>query len=159
MGKWVHRLAEVDIEKKSAVCANCGPTDIYLHDKGGGRSRWHCGEARRARARERSKTPAFKAYSVKYQKQWRVLNKDNVSKINRRQLLKHHGLTEADYDRMVAERDGCCDLCKEAVDKLCVDHCHETMRIRGLLCLRCNLGLGFFKDRPEVAARVAAYLA
>lgn len=96
---------------------------------------------------------------ARYHPQWRALNKDNVSKINRRALLRHHGLTEVDYERMVQERDSRCDLCFEIVEKLCVDHDHKTLVIRGLLCMRCNLGLGFFRDRPETAARVPEYLA
>lgn len=155
---WIHRLSDLNVEKKMATCSNCGLIDVYLHDKGGGRSRWHCGEARRIRARARAKTPAHKAYMKKYKKQWTLLHKDNVSKMNRRSLLKAHGLTDDDYLKMVDERSGRCDLCQE-VAKLCVDHDHKTMRIRGLLCSHCNLALGFFRDRPEVAARVPAYLA
>lgn len=114
---------------------------------------------RREHARRWRNSPKGKAYYAKYQKQWELLNKDRRSKINRRQLLKYHGLTEADYDRMVVEREGRCDLCFEVPEKLYVDHDHKDLRIRGLLCNPCNLALGHLRDRPDVAARVSAYLA
>lgn len=41
---------------------------------------------------------------------------------------------------------------------LAVDHCHETNRIRGLLCMLCNIGLGYFKDNSEVLASAIRYL-
>lgn len=157
--KWVHRLSEVDTEKKAAVCANCGPVTIYYANKGGGRFVWHCIEKRRAQHRKWQQSEKGKAYAKKYHANWDAENKDKRSAINRRRLLKYHGLTTADYERMVQEREGRCDLCGEvAVPKLFVDHDHKTLAIRGLLCRHCNLALGFFKDRPDVAARVPSYL-
>jgi hypothetical protein len=40
----------------------------------------------------------------------------------------------------------------------CVDHCHRTGKVRGVICQGCNKALGFIKDRPETAERMAAYL-
>jgi hypothetical protein len=39
-----------------------------------------------------------------------------------------------------------------------VDHCHRTHRIRGLLCSRCNTGIGKFNDDPGLLMRAAKYL-
>ncbi|MEV6118216.1 endonuclease domain-containing protein [Streptomyces sp. NPDC052109] len=39
-----------------------------------------------------------------------------------------------------------------------MDHCHETGRVRGVLCFSCNAALGQFKDRPDVTSRAAAYV-
>ena len=39
-----------------------------------------------------------------------------------------------------------------------LDHDHATDQVRGLLCRNCNLGLGSFKDSPELLRRAAFYL-
>lgn len=42
--------------------------------------------------------------------------------------------------------------------ELAVDHCHETGRIRGLLCYRCNHLVGCLGDNLEAAQRLVAYM-
>ncbi len=42
--------------------------------------------------------------------------------------------------------------------RCCVDHCHKTGKIRGLLCASCNGGLGLFKDNPQALANAILYL-
>ena len=78
-----------------------------------------------------------------------------------------YGITAAQYDAMVEERGNCCDVCgrppsKENTrahwnGKLCIDHCHETKKVRGLLCNDCNLAVGYGKT-PSILERAAAYL-
>ncbi len=69
---------------------------------------------------------------------------------------------------MLKKQDGKCAICKKvetSVNKktnkfkdLSVDHCHKTGKIRGLLCSRCNSGLGFFKDDLEIIKNAGLYL-
>ncbi|MGW4564554.1 endonuclease VII domain-containing protein [Streptomyces sp. NPDC004561] len=70
---------------------------------------------------------------------------------------RQYGLTEVERDRMIASWGGVCCICLAAVP-VHVDHCHETGRVRGVLCLSCNAALGQFKDQPEVIRRAAAYV-
>lgn len=60
------------------------------------------------------------------------------------------------------DQDGMCGICREYLSKdtkdVMVDHCHNTNRIRGLLCRRCNIGLGFFKDRVDLLSEAIQYL-
>lgn len=56
-----------------------------------------------------------------------------------------------------AMQDGRCRIC-ESEEKLVVDHDHETGNIRGLLCHRCNIGLGWFRDHPSLLNRAITYL-
>src|SRR5690606_16165725 len=73
--------------------------------------------------------------------------------------LKEYGLTPDDYDKMFRDQDGACATCGLVSDRsLDVDHCHETGRVRGLLCNNCNRALGHAKDDPKVLRRMAEYL-
>lgn len=75
---------------------------------------------------------------------------------------KYNGknLTYEQYKQLCLEQNNLCLICKMPDDKrsLSVDHNHRTNEIRGLLCHRCNSGLGFFKDNPETLKAAAAYL-
>lgn len=67
------------------------------------------------------------------------------------------------YEQMLQAQNGCCAICKSKVSssrttRLFVDHCHETLKVRGLLCSSCNHGLGLFKDSPTVIKSALKYL-
>ena len=77
---------------------------------------------------------------------------------NRVQHLKRrYGLTEAERDQLIASQGGVCCICL-AAPATQVDHCHETGRVRGVLCFNCNSGLGLLRDDPEAMDRAADYL-
>jgi hypothetical protein len=69
---------------------------------------------------------------------------------HRRQRLKRkYGITPEDFECMWNEQKGCCKLCGRKLsapghrnDSATVDHCHETGKVRGILCSPCNLILG-----------------
>lgn len=74
-----------------------------------------------------------------------------------------YNLPAAEYEAMLEVQQNRCAICrtedwggKHGVPH--VDHCHETRKVRGLLCDACNAGLGRFKDRPDVLEAAAAYL-
>ncbi|QJS12860.1 recombination endonuclease VII [Streptomyces argyrophyllae] len=72
-------------------------------------------------------------------------------------LKRQYGLTEAERDELVTAQGGVCCICLSAPPAH-VDHCHETGRVRGVLCFSCNAALGQFKDRPDVIRRAAVYV-
>ena len=51
-----------------------------------------------------------------------------------------------------------CDICNTTTSKLVIDHCHETNKVRGVLCNECNMGLGKFKDDPRLLEFAQVYL-
>lgn len=117
-------------------------------------------------------TPAHKARN----KRWKERNPDKVSAIkkrnrekypekvqanNRKRTLKEYQLTESDYDRLLAAQNGVCAICRKpdpTGQRLAVDHCHITNKIRGLLCCKCNRGIGYFDDEPIRIRAAADYL-
>lgn len=69
----------------------------------------------------------------------------------------------SEYERMQEFQQNKCAICKKEethIEKtyLSVDHCHSTGSIRGLLCSRCNFGLGYFKDNIENLQNAIKYL-
>ena len=73
----------------------------------------------------------------------KLVNKNN-------KLKSRYGITQEDYNKMFDDQQGCCKACgkhqSELKRTLDVDHCHETNKVRGLLCNRCNLILGLCND-------------
>ncbi|MEV6027270.1 endonuclease VII domain-containing protein [Streptomyces sp. NPDC052036] len=67
------------------------------------------------------------------------------------------GATEPRRDRLIASQGGVCGVCS-AAPATQVDHCHQTGRVRGVLCFNCNSGLGLLGDNPEAMYRAADYL-
>ncbi|MFG2498972.1 endonuclease VII domain-containing protein [Streptomyces sp. NPDC048441] len=70
---------------------------------------------------------------------------------------RKYGLTPAELDQLIASQHGVCCICLAAPAEH-VDHCHETGKVRGVLCFSCNAALGQFKDRPDAIRRAAAYV-
>lgn len=89
---------------------------------------------------------------------WKKLNKDKAKQYDRKWALKkHYGLSELDFRSMIDQQQGLCAICKQE-KTMCVDHCHSTNKIRGLLCKSCNLGLGSFADDAERLQAAIEYL-
>jgi hypothetical protein len=76
-------------------------------------------------------------------------------------LRRNYGISLADYERMATGQQGRCAICRELPGKkrLHVDHNHETGKVRGLLCSKCNTGLGLFRDRAGLLHLALEYLA
>jgi hypothetical protein len=77
-----------------------------------------------------------------------------------RMLRSHYGITQLDYDQMLGGQEGGCAICFRRPGKrpLHVDHCHETGRVRGLLCHQCNWYLGTVDNDKTVLDRLIRYI-
>lgn len=91
-----------------------------------------------------------------YWKDRKAKRKDTTCKRCRiiQQRERTLGVTEEEYQTMHKDQNGRCGICKtrlrsKHVERFAVDHCHDSGRIRGLLCNTCNVGLGMLKDSPE----------
>lgn len=87
----------------------------------------------------------------------------DVSRKNwHRSLKRMYGITHKEYEEMDINQHGKCLICGIHKDntgrRLYVDHCHETKKIRGLLCSNCNTILGMSKDNIKVLKSAITYL-
>lgn len=81
----------------------------------------------------------------------------------RHRLKSDYGLTLEEYELILASQGGVCAIC--GTDKirgfgkrLAIDHCHDTGKVRGILCGNCNRGVGHFANDPALLEAAAVYL-
>jgi len=126
-----HYLSEVDIENRTALCKKCGPVSLAKQ----GKNKYRCSVAK---AEHRGKAYPSKDPVTMYEFE------------GGRFYLKRS-------EKNALKKGQVCSICKE--DKpLVIDHCHQTGRIRGVVCTHCNWLLGHAKDNPDVLAQAIEYL-
>lgn len=113
--------------------------------------------------RERARKRNIKTCRGRYQRI--KASPDGVAKLRDYHLRKKYGISLDDYNRMHEAQNGLCAICGEpekvyrgSRPELAVDHCHETGRVRGLLCNACNRGIGNLRDDVGLLRRALAYL-
>ncbi len=78
------------------------------------------------------------------------------------QLKYVYGITANEYKTLLIKQNGVCFICEEEEKgkrgNLHVDHCHDTGKIRGLLCSDCNRAIGFLRHSPRLLQRAIEYL-
>lgn len=124
-------LAEV---KRCPRCTQEKPkADFYANGKGG-----YCRSCRNEYARRRNQSRA-------------ALRREEI-----------YGLTVEQYEQLLVKQGGRCAICQTEQgtgrDSLHVDHDHAHGPVRGLLCKRCNVGLGLFRDNAVSLQRAIEYL-
>ena len=73
--------------------------------------------------------------------------------------LRKLGITKQEYTAILEKQNGVCAICSNVCSKsLAVDHDHATGVIRGLLCNKCNRGIGYLQDSPEILQKALNYL-
>lgn len=85
----------------------------------------------------------------------------------RRSRVKHrYGISYEEYLKYVEADNTSCSICDKQLvlhssdtqETVCLDHCHATGKIRGVLCNRCNIAIGILGDNPEKFKRALTYL-
>jgi hypothetical protein len=99
---------------------------------------------------------------------WRKGKSDHISRQrSQKRNEDKFRVSPEEYAQMFEKQGGVCAICKKAntrvsaagrVMLLAVDHDHVTGKVRGLLCTRCNLGIGYFRDNPTIVNAAVAYL-
>lgn len=130
-------MLEVDVDSLTGVCAICGPVKVKRKRRSNGTLRFACKVA---------------------EARWLG---PNYPVGRRRDEL---GLSVADVAALIARQGGACAVCGDELDRAPgsrrthLDHDHSTMRVRGVLCLNCNIAIGRLKDSPRRARLAADYL-
>ncbi len=140
-------------------------------------------EARRAYLKwynQKNREPIAKKKKLSYEenraarratgKRWYEKNKKEINS-KRKLAYKHdakksraywlkcqYEITVSEYDAMYVAQEGKCLLCGKWFAKLCVDHCHSTRKVRGLLCRKCNAFLGVVEQTPSLLVSIPEYL-
>jgi len=126
--------------KLTRVCKDCGlcspNLELYVKDKGSkhGRRNLCIGCV----VERNNKHPK--------QKDWKTNH----------QTMKRYGIPLEVYKERMATADKC-EICKSP-ENLCYDHCHTTMKFRGVLCRSCNSAIGHLGDSLESIVRALNYL-
>lgn len=153
--------------QKTLVCLACKkrkPMSKFYNEKSGRHGKRQpcktCSDAKQRIYYEKNKE---KIYA--YRLSWARSRPDSQ---RNSQLLRKYGISLEEYHALLEQQGGVCAICgrkESAVDSrwkklrsLAVDHCHSNGHVRGLLCQKCNHGLGHFRDMPEVMIEAAYYL-
>ncbi len=71
--------------------------------------------------------------------------------------LKKYNLTKEEYEQLLIDNGEKCQICDSKV-KLCIDHSHETNRVRGILCNACNTAIGLLGENTSNMLKAIEYL-
>ena len=103
---------------------------------------------------------AVKAWQEKnperYEGVWKR-SSSNRSAVRRK--AAQYNISIDDLEELIEKSGGLCEICKRPPNRwLVVDHCHNSEKVRGLLCESCNLAIGGFQDSPDRLRAAALYL-
>lgn len=146
------------------ICCHCKVekplTEFYKNSAGNkdGLSSWCCVCTKQSAAR-RVASPEGKKYRRRYRKLYPKLVS---AAIRKSRLKKVYNLSTVEYEQLLHEQQSCCSICKTPAIKftkpLCIDHDHQTGKVRGLLCHNCNLLLGNAHDNIDILHESIHYL-
>jgi hypothetical protein len=158
----VGTLREASMEQKQMsntgckTCVRCGAGKLSSEFYSAGKTRLHsyCKDCMRHAAKM-----AARKMRTDPEKRERL---DRVAR--ELKWLKTYGLMPEDYESLLELQGGRCGICgttetgREGQKYFDIDHCHSTGKVRGLLCSRCNRGIGLLGDNPETLREAARYL-
>jgi hypothetical protein len=125
--------------------------NTYVRARAGGGTVRSCRTCREDYSRSHIERPNRERSNRK----WRERNPTYYRDKN---LMDKYGITVEQYGYLLEAQEGKCAVCGDEMRPPCVDHCHRSGKVRGLLCSSCNLGIGKLKDSSDVLAKAAAYV-
>ena len=155
--------------KKTPTCIDCRVEFTYIHTGGPTRQRCDNCKAERKRATDAEKAKRWResnpelqrAYSRKAHEKrkdrpdWRAYK-------NQAEMVRKYGIDMAQFNELLEAQGGVCAICHGLPNgpgrRFHIDHCHDSKKVRGLLCGKCNTAIGLLNDDPQRAESAAAYL-
>jgi len=120
-------------------------------------------EVKKARDRAYGMHPANREKRKQRAREWREFNKERLGEYRLSAYMKwKYGITQDEYQQMVEAQEERCAICGgqdfSPWNRLCIDHCHSTKKVRALLCHSCNVMVGAAKDELKRFLSAAEYL-
>ena len=134
------------------------------------RRAWHKQYSQRPSVKEHRKE-VIKQYQAKHGATIKLKRAEwyqrEAERVRMKVQVSARGITTETYQAMLSAQNGLCAVCcRPETAKvngrrraLAIDHCHETNRVRGLLCTNCNSALGLLADDPVRITALLSYLA
>jgi hypothetical protein len=104
-------------------------------------------------------------YSARQNSRYKADPQKYSTYFRNRYVIRTYGVTSEWYEKKFAEQGGVCAICgaqpdieRHGITRLAIDHDHDTGTVRGLLCNRCNAGMGIIGDSVKHLEDAAAYL-
>lgn len=173
--------------KECRICGDLKPLSNFLLRKDSGKRRNECGQCRYAQDKPRRETIEYKERKNAEHREWYQRDKEKqISRVKEYQqthpdqqrnsyLLRNYGLTPEAYQTLLQMHDGCCWSCKQPetvvvksgkVRNLHIDHDHKCCVgtkscgkcVRGLLCTKCNIALGYMNEDIDRLKSLIAYI-
>lgn len=121
-------------------------------------------ERHRAELRQKGREYA-REHIAQHRANKRAWRKSNPDKTKNEKLKLRFNISINEYNDLLAKQNSQCGICKSNLifsqnnpKSPCVDHCHTTQKIRGILCRMCNSGLGGLKDSPELLRNAVLWI-
>lgn len=144
------------------ICSACGALKDISHFTSGinGGITKNCEACREPRRRSMRKVP--KEERAFRHQQWRYSNGRSKEYMNDYNMRYHNGISMEEFERVNLNQGGLCKICgsppTQGFERLCIDHNHQTMQFRGLLCSKCNTAIGLLNENPELFQKIHDYL-
>lgn len=95
-------------------------------------------------------------------RKWRVNNPERAKQVSRdKEYRRKYGIGLDEYNNILKAQQGVCAICQNSCNtgmNLAVDHCHDTKKVRGLLCKNCNTAIGLFMEDIENMNKAIEYI-
>ena len=180
LGKFKRDIRKDVREADPKKCIRCGVekplSEFTFHNREKGQHRNFCHDCEKNWIRQYHKSPQGKEKG----QEWIANNKEKIEEYKRlyrqdaikqerskvyhraRWLKENFNMTVDDYMVMYETQKGQCAICGSDQNgnrkNFCIDHEHETGKVRGLLCHNCNVSVGLMKDSPALLRQAAEYL-